>query len=317
MKIAFITTPDPRKQGDLLEVSILHGLRTVLGKNCIDFPRKKVMYHDWSETPKEELHGNGFTLYKEPLQDLTTEERNDLSGVDVVLYGVTCAYGVEEHPAINRLSKNNNVWFLDGHDLYGHAPRLIRLDGEVVIGVQKIPCFKRELVEKIDGAFPIGFGIPKYQIRPINTDNKKQLYQKTAPDASLFKNVSDLGGGRQHHVFKNEDDYYNDLSSSWFGLTCKKGGWDCLRHYEIIAAGTVLLFRDYDKKPPTCSPQGLPCVSYSTEEELNSITSSLVTDGKPTEEYFSLLEKQREWLYNNGTTEARAKYLLEILRNET
>tara|TARA_Y100000593_G_scaffold94579_1_gene194394 strand:- start:3426 stop:4382 length:957 start_codon:yes stop_codon:yes gene_type:complete len=317
MKIVFVTTPDPRKQGDLLEVSMLHGLRTVLGKDCIDLPRKKVMYHDWSDTTKKELHGNGFTLYKNPIQDLSEDERRNLSNVDAVIYGVTNAYGVEEDPSINQITGGKNIWFLDGHDLYGEAPKLIDFEGETVIGVQKTPCFKRELIERIDGAYPTGFGIPKYQIRPENSRNRTQLYQKTAPDAALFKEVNDLGGSRAHHVFTNEDEYYEDLCSSWFGLTCKKGGWDCLRHYEIIAAGALLLFRDYNDKPPMCSPQVLPCLSYSSREELDDMMHSLVVNNEPTDQYLFLLEQQRHWLLNVGTTEARAKHLLKILENET
>ena len=45
MRILFITTKNPTKQGDLLEVSLLHGLRKVLGDDCVDYPRKKIMYH--------------------------------------------------------------------------------------------------------------------------------------------------------------------------------------------------------------------------------------------------------------------------------
>jgi hypothetical protein len=25
---------------------------------------------------------------------------------------------------------------------------------------------------------------------------------------------------RKHHIFTNEEDYYEDMSKSWFGLTC-------------------------------------------------------------------------------------------------
>ena len=42
MKILYVTTPDTGAQGDYQEVSMLHGLREVLGDDCIDFPRKKL-----------------------------------------------------------------------------------------------------------------------------------------------------------------------------------------------------------------------------------------------------------------------------------
>lgn len=315
MKVLFITTPPPGPQGDLLEVSMLHGLRTLLGENCIDHPRKKVLYHDWSETTKEELHGRGFTLYREPLADLHLYDRMNTFDIDYVIYGVTNAYGVEENELLNAKA-SKGVYYLDGHDLYGTAPRTIEFEGEKIIGVQKTPCFKRELVEQHPDAYPTGFGIPAYQIRPFDLSKKTQLVQTSAPDAALFRQVRDVGGSRAHHIFTEEAEYYNDLECSWFGLTCKKGGWDCMRHYEILAAGALLLFRDYDKKPPLCSPQELPCYSYTTAEELKALTTRLVVNNEPTEEYMKMLNKQREWLYNVGTTVARARHLLNVLERK-
>ena len=163
-----------------------------------------------------------------------------------------------------------------------------------MIGAQFEKSFKRELVEEgLNKVFPTGFGIPVERIRPINFEAKNQLFQKTTPDDSLFKEVKDcgVGGGFAHHTFDQEEEYYQDLSKSWFGLTCKKGGWDCLRHYEIIAAGSLLLFKDYHLKPKDCSPQELPCLSYSSQEELDNITNTLVIKGKPTQQYLSLLFK--------------------------
>ena len=311
MKIVFVPTKNPKAQGDLLELSILHGLRSALGSNCIDFPKKKVMYHDFSESPKSELHGRGFSLLTDPISDLTKEQR-EVKNIDAILYGCGHMYGEGRIPELE--DRCDNVWVLDGHDLYGNAPRKILFEGEEVIGTQFEKCFKRELVEDdLKNEYPTGFGIPIERIMPINLEGKTQLFQKTAPDDSLFKDVRDFGGGFNHHVFTEEQDYYDDLSKSWFGLTCKKGGWDCLRHYEIIAAGSVLLFKDYDLKPPKCSPQDLPCLTYSSPEDLENIINRLIIDGKPTLEYCDLLFRQREWLFSTGTTEARALKILKTI----
>ena len=314
MKILFVTTSNSASQGDLLELSILHGMRSVLGANCIDFPRKKIMYQDFSEAPKNSLHGRGFTLLPSPIKDLTKEERK-IENIDAIIYGSGHMYGESRTPEIEE--KCDNIWFLDGHDLYGNAPRKITHKGEEVIGTQFEKCFKRELLEEgLNKVFPTGFGIPIENVKSINFNIKEQLFQKTAPDDSLFKKVKDFGGGFRHHVFDQEEDYYQDLSRSWFGLTCKKGGWDCLRHYEIIAAGSLLLFKDFHLKPKDCSPQELPCLSYSSQEELDNITNTLVIKGKPTQQYLSLLFKQREWLFSTGTTEARALKILQTINEE-
>lgn len=314
MRILFITTQNHTKQGDLLEVSLLNGLRNLLGDNCIDYPRKKIMYHDFSDTPKETLHGRGFSLLTNPIPDI---ENRDIFNqkFDVVIYGDGHMYG--ETPNINGVNElaDGNVWIIDGHDLYGNAPRKIIYDGEEIIGTQFTNCFKRELIENDDSTvFPTGFGIPEERIREIDFSIKDQLYQKTAPSDSLFEGSNDMGGGFSHHKFTIEEEYYHDLSRSWFGLTCKKGGWDCLRHYEIIAAGSLLLFRDYDKKPLLCSPQELPCFSYTTKDELYKLMSKLVVDDKPTQEYLDMVGLQRHWLYDVGTTLSRAKNIIGNLK---
>lgn len=313
MRILFVTTAAPDKQGDLLEVSLLHGLRTVLGDDLVDYPKKKIMYHDFSESPKNELHGRGFSLLTTPIEDVADRNIFDQK-FDVVLYGDGHMYGEPpDREDINKLA-DGNTWIIDGHDLYGGAPVQMMHDGERVQGNQFSNCFKRELIDTSDDSiFPTGFGIPEERIREVDFSIKNQLFPKTAPSMAIFGSNPETGGGFAHHKFTVEEEYYDDISKSWFGPTCKKGGWDCLRHYEIIAAGTLLLFKDYDRKPPLCSPQELPCFSYSSPQQLYKLMSELVVDNKPTTEYLDMLNKQREWLYNHGTTSARAKSIIKIL----
>ena len=40
MKILFITTMNPNHQGDYLEITLINGLRKLLGNNFVDYPRK-------------------------------------------------------------------------------------------------------------------------------------------------------------------------------------------------------------------------------------------------------------------------------------
>lgn len=292
MKIIFITTSDPKSQGDYLEVSMLHGLRTILGEDCIDFPRKKIMYGDFSESPKNELHGWGFSLLSKPLENI---KNRTINKDFILLYGVTDAYNVPRYKDLESLAKN--IFWLDGHD---HSRIL------------KKPCFKRELFQEEDNVYATGFGIPEHRIRLIKLE-KTQLYQKTAPPYSLFGSQVLGIDARKLYCFEDEEQYYDDMQNSMFGLTCMKGGWDSLRHYEILASGSCLLFRDYNKKPPLCSPQNLPCFSYSSAEELKTIVQRLIINDKPTQEYIDMVYAQREWLLEYGTTKQRASRLLEII----
>ena len=316
MKILFITSKKPEYQAEYLELTILNGMRKILGNNFVDYPRKNVAYGDFSNISKKSLHGKGFSILREPIEDIDRKEALD-SKYDAILYGTGHSVGEDYYiPEIDRLTKGK-IWILDGHDLYGNAKIKKVYKNEEIIGNQFQFSFKRELVFEEKSVFPTGYGIPEENIMPINLEEKSQLIQQTHPNYSNFETIRDIASGHKHHIFENEKNYYHDLSKSWFGLTCKKGGWDCMRHYEIIAAGTVLLFRDYEEKPKLCSPQNLPTISYSSKRELKKIMKSLVKRNKPTQHYLDLLNAQREWLHKTGTTTARAKYVLEIIEQHT
>ena len=55
------------------------------------------MYHDFSESPKNTLHGKGFTLLTHKISDLSQDERT-ICDIDAILYGCmgTCT-GKEEY----------------------------------------------------------------------------------------------------------------------------------------------------------------------------------------------------------------------------
>lgn len=315
MKILFISTINPKHQGDYLELTAIHGLRKLLSNNFIEYPKKKIVYGDFSDSPKKTLHGKGFSLLREKIEDVDRSNIFDTK-FDAVIYGT--GHSIGEDVYLDKFDQlaDNNSWVLDGHDLYGKAKIKRKYKKEEVISNQFSYSFKRELIFEEDNVFPTGYGIPKEIIMPIDLSNKKQLIQKTYPNFSKFEVIKDLGGGSEHHIFDNEKDYYEDLHSSWFGLTCKKGGWDSLRHYEILAAGSLLLFRDYSDKPKLCSPQEIPCFSYKSKDELDYLLSNLVIKNKPTNDYIKMLKDQRKWLLNNGTTIARAKNILKVIKSK-
>lgn len=84
--------------------------------------------------------------------------------------------------------------------------------------------------------YPISFSIPESKIIQV-------LPTKTKTTAHI------VPGDKSTYLYTNEDDYYKDYQSSLFGKTCKKAGWDCLRHYEILANGCIPMFEDIDKIP--------------------------------------------------------------------
>lgn len=64
--------------------------------------------------------------------------------------------------------------------------------------------------------------------------------------------ISDLLPGSQFSYRfgpNDENDYKNMYQESFFAITQKKGGWDCLRHYEIMANGCIPIFRELENCP--------------------------------------------------------------------
>jgi len=82
---------------------------------------------------------------------------------------------------------------------------------------------------------PITFSIPRVKVLN-NIPEKKKILSSIIP-------------GRMETYIWNEFDYYNEYRSSLFAVTTLKGGWDCMRHYEIIANGCLPYFPNIEKCP--------------------------------------------------------------------
>lgn len=60
-----------------------------------------------------------------------------------------------------------------------------------------------------------------------------------------------IPGDTSNYLFRagKEGKYYDMYNASMFAITKKKGGWDCLRHYEILAAGCIPIFEEIEHCP--------------------------------------------------------------------
>jgi hypothetical protein len=115
---------------------------------------------------------------------------------------------------------------------------------------------------------PLSFSIPDECI--VNEIPKKEnLLASLIPGESSTYN---FGIG-------DEEKYYDMYKRARFAITKKKGGWDCLRHYEILMNGCIPLFEKLDECPTytmTTYPKHLNNEAYElynnwseTEEKIN------------------------------------------------
>ena len=331
MKVLFFTSSEE----DYLSDSLLIGLRQILGENCVDYPKREILYSNCSQKSLSLVRGYGFTLYTGLLEDIEIDRfsiRPKLVNkyFDLVIFsdiwrqfGFYCQWRM--------YFKDTKTIFLDGQDveqvypfagLWGRRPYLW-----FVPQVSKNSLyFKREwtfnsqfnwwhrlIPEALRSHLPnsqnlrlTGFSFPEKKIIK-NLPEKIKLFPKHIVDPEVASHVTD---SVTNYAFDSEEDYYADLQASKFGITTKRAGWDCLRHYEIAANGCVPCFRDLDKKPITCAPHGLNETNCIIYHDYNDLTNKI--NALSEEEYQKLQHSSLEWAKANSTIE-RAKQLLSSL----
>lgn len=314
---------------DYLSDSLFHGLRTLLGARVVDFPKRDISYRSYPHVDR--LYGRGFTLYglleDEPVDRRLVMDRARQGYYDLIVFGDIWRYFgsfVELLPSL----RGTRVAFLDGADYpapYPYGSAFWRVPQWWVLprAHKRGTYFKRELTpataqrryvvplpralaERLPfgrSVKPIAFSIPEEKIVDA-LPPKQKLLGAHIVDAEVAART----GAASSHVFERESDYYRDLQVSRFGVTTKRAGWDCLRHYEIAANGCVPCFRDLDRKPPRCAPHGLKhginCLAYRDADGLLRQIESLGDD-----EYDTLQAGALAWARANSTRRRATEFL--------
>jgi hypothetical protein len=299
MKVLYVSSAKgPDYQCDML----FHGLRTLLGPDVVDFNRLDFMYKgffkDWP----------WYTLYAllnpEPeadRSDIEAKIRNKF--FDVIIYG-SVLRDRQFLPLVLEHYPHDRVAFVDGEDEvdtsyigYERIPvqNLHPWEAPGLTVPRDCPYFKRELTE-VSRAFPISFAIPKEKI----VDPIPQKIRLMAPcdprDRSTFIYSPHL-----------QAEYYRQYGESYFGFTRKQGGWDCVRHYEIMASGTIPYF-DGLENCPVGTMFFMPKLTLLEARELHNRWSGSSEDN---DRWWDMFNRVRVSLLNNLTTDALAKYVLE------
>lgn len=145
-------------------------------------------------------------------------------------------------------------------------------------------------------------------LHPITFSVPEEKIPKTF--AEKIRLISELIPGKiETYKYSTEKDYYEQYQESYFALTTKKGGWDCMRHYEIIMNGCLPTFPDIEKCPPKTMAL-LPKDLIHKSNELYK-SSPDITSVKFQEEYNLLRGLFLNHLKENLTTEKMAEYVLE------
>lgn len=146
--------------------------------------------------------------------------------------------------------------------------------------------------------YPINFSIPECKI-------VAEIPEKTLDFAPL------IPGDMQTYIYHDEDSYYKDYERSYFAVTRKKHGWDCMRHYEILACGCIPYFIDLDKCDDN-TMYFLPRELIQEAMNLEGVSYPHIDHTKfDRAKYDEILNKLLDYTRTHLTTEAMARYLLE------
>jgi hypothetical protein len=152
---------------------------------------------------------------------------------------------------------------------------------------------------------PINFSIPECKV--VNEIPKK---------TKLISNL--VPGDLTTYIYNSEVDYYNEYKKSYFALTTKKAGWDCLRHYEIMCNGCIPIFPNIENCPAntmTLLPkdlllEGNMLYEKNKNKNINDISSEQI------DEFNKLIEKLLTHLKNKLTTCKITKYIIDVTNNK-
>jgi hypothetical protein len=144
---------------------------------------------------------------------------------------------------------------------------------------------------------PISFSIPLEKI-------VTEIPVKTKVVSSL------IPGKAETYIYNTEESYYNEYKTSVFAKTIKKAGWDCMRHYEILACGCIPYFPDIGDCPVNT---------------MSNFPKNLILEGNRLYEKYAhkqlfdinmdecanLISRLLDYTRMHLTTAASAKYILE------
>ena len=277
MKILFISTCQPDYQADAL----FHGFYRLLGANFTHSGSYDMMYKD--VCTNEHLlstSGKGFTMWNnlpECLNDNTDiENKIRKKYFDLIVYG-SFRRCQDYYELVNTVYEKNKVILIDGED------------DQYLWDSMGHPLFKRELTAQLSGVNPISFAIPEEKIAISKPIKVKKLadYKPSSP-----------GSG---YVYDTEASYYNNYKEAIYGLTHKKAGWDCMRHYEILGNYCIPYFPDIDNCP------ALTMANFP--KDLIKRSNELYTTD--CDEQHEILDQLFSYTKNHLTTESLAKYIID------
>ena len=285
-KILYITNHNDSERvgyciSDYLNDLTFYGLKELYGDNIIDSTQIVHLYKEnYNNLDHNRLFGilsGTWLLGKDNTDRSNIEEKIKDKYFDLIIYG-SIRRCTDYFDIVSQFYPKDRVILMDGED-----------DNKVIDLHKDYLYFKRELKDnQLKNVKPISFSFPTNSITTPNR-NKTQKFGVVTP------------GDKTTYVFDNQKDYYSDYKQSYFGITTKKAGWDCMRHYEILGNYCLPYFQDLGDCPTN--------TMFNFPKELILESNNLV-DNFDEQKYFIILDEVFKHTKKYLTTKAVAQYLI-------
>ena len=260
---------------------VFYGLRELFGDDVVDSTQIISLYEEYEDKIHPQHLWGGMTTFwligENNIDRSNIEEKIKDRYYDLIIYGAIkrCK---QYYDLVSKYYPPNKVILIDGND-----------ESELDPLYTKHLYFKRELQESHPNLLPITFGVPTNKLAQPNK-NKIQEYATYIP------------GQPETYIFRDEKSYYEDYQKSYYGVTMKKAGWDCMRHYEILGNYCMPYFIGLENCP---------------KNTLANLPKDLLLEGRELisnfneQKYYIILDEIFDYTKNNLTTKNIANYLLE------
>jgi hypothetical protein len=135
------------------------------------------------------------------------------------------------------------------HDLEIRRRPIILKEAYLVKHMPSLPSKFEEWQKHQSPSNHLNFSSFDIRVSPISFGVDERLIVSIVPPKSKPLGKVIPGYPATYLYGRREDSYYRDIEDSMFYMTFKKGGWDCLRHVEILARGSVPFFPDIKDCP--------------------------------------------------------------------
>lgn len=150
-------------------------------------------------------------------------------------------------------------------------------------------------MNNIEYLFPLSYSIPLKFVKNAMEIKKTRLFSPLIP------------ADNKTYIYKDEISYNKNYSESYFSFTFKKGGYDCLRHYEILANNSIPYYIDIDEIP------NKTMTTFPKSIVKNAMKSLLNKDN--VQIFDKYIQDLNEYTINNLTCEKTADNFIKLINN--